>query len=277
MKKNILKILNFLIHGVPNVHITAKITEVSRDELLKGKYVLVTGGGRGLGYSISKAIIKHGGKVVILGRNEKTLLNASKSLDNCPYIVYDMQDILNMNKIFSKAEYLLGHKINCLVNNAGISLHEPTFTSVTLEGYDNQFNTNVKGPYFLTQEFIKYKELNLIDNINIIFITSERGFYGDTIPYGLTKAAINSLTQGLARRYLTRGVRVNAIAPGVTTSDMTGVKSSDNLYREQACGKRVFLAEEIAESAIFLLSDNSICISGEILPCNQGNHLRSGY
>lgn len=277
MKNAILRILNFLIKGIPNVYITAHVGETSKDNCLNGKSVLVTGGGRGLGFSIAQTIVKHGGKVVIIGRNVETLKKASVKLNNCPFISFDMQNVSGMNKLFLEAEKMLGSPINSLINNAGISLHEQAFTDVTLDGFNKQFDTNIRGPYFLSQEFIKYIERRKINIANIIFITSERGFYGDTIPYGLTKAAINSFTQGLARRYLRKGVRVNAIAPGVTVSDMTGVMPDDNLYREQACGKRVFLPEEIAESALFLLSDNSNCISGEILPCNQGNHLRSGY
>ena len=98
--------------------------------------------------------------------------------------------------------------------------------------------------------------------------------YGDDIPYGLTKAAINSLTKGLSCKFAKKGIRVNAIAPGVTVSDMTGYADNNNLYRPSTIGGRVFLAEEVAEITVFILSDASKCISGEIIPCNQGNHLR---
>ena len=277
MNNILLRILTFFVKGIPNVHITAQVGQTARDSCLKEKTVLVTGGGRRLGFSIAESIANHGGKVIILGRNENTLRHASQQLNNCPYLVYDIQNTANMESLFDKAEALVGKPVDSLINNAGISLHEQTFTDVTTENFDKQFDTNIKGPYFLSQAFIKYKERKQIERINIVFITSERGFYGDTIPYGLTKVAVNSFTQGLARRYLRNGVKVNAIAPGVTASDMTGIKPGDNLYREQACGKRVFLAQEIAEVALFLLSDYSNCISGEILPCNQGNHLRSGY
>ena len=277
MKNAIIRMLTFLIKGVPKVDVKVQVSQTSHDDSLSGKTVLITGGGRGLGLAMAECIVKHGGKVVILGRDENTLKQASLKLGNCPYLVFDMQNVEKMNDLFERAESLIKSPVNSLINNAGISLHEQSFLDVTTEGFDKQFNTNIRGPYFLTQEFIKYKERQKIENINIIFVTSERGFYGDTIPYGLTKAAVNSLTQGLARRYLLQGVKVNAIAPGVTVSDMTGIKTDDNLYREQACGKRVYLAEEIAEAALFLLSDYSNCISGEILPCNQGNHLRSGY
>ena len=148
---------------------------------------------------------------------------------------------------------------------------------MTEEGFDRQFDTNLKGPYFLTQTFIDYMNREKIGQGNIRFITSERGLYCDDIPYGLTKAAINSLTTGLARRLIAQGIRVNAIAPGVTASDMTGVDKNGNLYWPSSCAGRVFLPEEVAEVAAFLLSDVSMCISGEIVPCNQGNHYRCDW
>lgn len=101
--------------------------------------------------------------------------------------------------------------------------------------------------------------------------------YGDDIPYGLIKAALNSLTAGLGRRLLKKGIYVNAIAPGVTASDMTGYSKNGNLYRQAACAKRVYLPEEVAEVAVFMLSDLSNCISSQVIPCNNGNHLRCDW
>lgn len=91
----------------------------------------------------------------------------------------------------------------------------------------------------------------------------------------MTKAAINSLTGALSRRVYQYGIRVNAIAPGVTLSDMTkeyADVTDSNLSRNCAAG-RIFLPEEVAELACFLLSDVSKCISGEVIHCNAGNHL----
>ncbi|WP_207650997.1 SDR family oxidoreductase [Butyrivibrio sp. YAB3001] len=107
---------------------------------------------------------------------------------------------------------------------------------------------------------------------NLLFISSERGKMGDDLPYGLTKAAINSLIKGLARRGIDYDIRVNGIVPGVTVSDMVGVGENDNLYRKKSIGKRIYLPEEIAELAVFLMSDISGCISGEVIACDQGNY-----
>ena len=93
----------------------------------------------------------------------------------------------------------------------------------------------------------------------------------------MTNAALNSMVGAFSRRVYQQGIRVNAIAPGVTLTEMTRdyAESSDgNLYRNCASG-RTFLPEEVAEVACFLLSDASKCISGEVLHCNAGNHLKA--
>jgi NAD(P)-dependent dehydrogenase (short-subunit alcohol dehydrogenase family) len=104
---------------------------------------------------------------------------------------------------------------------------------------------------------------------NILFVSSETGDTADIRPYGLTKAAINSFVKGLANIMAPKGIRVNAVAPGITTSDMTGFKADGNLYYADNTTDRVYLPGEVAEVASFLLSDASGCMSGQILVCNN--------
>lgn len=277
MKDVFIRILKWVFKGVPITKIYASVYQLSPSERLKKKKVLITGGGRGLGFYMAKKFIAEGALVVITGRNEDVLKKASLELNNCPYISFDVRRFDTYRNVIQRADELLGGGLNSLVNNAGISLHEHSFEDVTLENFDDQFDTNIKGPYFLSQTFIKYAKEKGVTGLNIIFITSERGMYCDVLPYGLTKATINSLTAGLSRYYVTKNIRVNAIAPGVTASDMTRFNKEGDLYREKSCGKRVFIPEEIAEVTAFVLSDESACITGQIVPCNHGNHLRSDY
>ena len=108
---------------------------------------------------------------------------------------------------------------------------------------------------------------------NILFISSERGIMVDDLPYGISKAAINSLVQGLAKTLIKKGIRVNAIAPGVTASGMTGINITDNLFRESQETSRIYLPEEVAEIACFLLSDTSNLLNGQILVSNEGKSI----
>jgi NAD(P)-dependent dehydrogenase (short-subunit alcohol dehydrogenase family) len=147
---------------------------------------------------------------------------------------------------------------------------------VTQEGFDRQFETNLKAPFFLSQCFIKYLMDASIKPANLLFISSEMGLYCSDVPYGLGKASLNSLVEGLARRYVNDGIRVNAIAPGVLSNEASDV-TKDDLYRKYSCGQRFIMPEEVAEVASFILSDASNCITGAVIPCNQGNHLRCDW
>lgn len=271
------RLFRFVAHGQPTVNVTASVRVSSRDDILEGRRIIITGGGRGIGYAIAKKCIASGAKVLITGRNEDTLQEACSGIEGLFYYAMDVTDFSKHSSLFEESEKMMGGKADTLVNNAGISLHEGWFGGVSLESWDKQFDTNLKAPYFLCKEFISRLEPDSKSAKNILFISSERGLYCDDIPYGLIKAAINSLTGGLGRRLLSRNIFVNAIAPGVTVSDMTGYKTDGNLYRPQACSNRVYLPEEVAEVAVFLISDLSKCISSQVIPTQNGNHLRCDW
>lgn len=187
----------------------------------------------------------------------------------------DVQDVASFDKFITEADQRLGGA-NCLVNNAGLSLHEPQFTDVTVESFDQQINTNLRGGFFMAQKFIQLLQKEKREG-SVLFMSSETSHTADIRPYGLTKAAINSLVKGLASMYASHRIRVNAVAPGITTSDMTGFKADGNLYLKSNANGRVYLPEEVAECASFLLSDCSGCISGEILTCNNGKTINARW
>lgn len=279
MKSIIKRAIRYIILGVPKVNITTKLYQIQYGRTLVGRKIIITGGGRGLGYYIAKKCIDEGAQVLITGRDIETLIKASRQLGgNCKYIQFDVQEVNEVNEFIEKAKLEFGNgKIDSLISNAGVSFHEKSYRNVTIDGFDKQMNINLKGTYFLVQAFVEQLQKFDDSSGNVIMITSERGLYCDDIPYGLSKTAINSFTRGLARRLIAKGIRVNAIAPGVTASDMTGYKANENLFRESAAGKRVFLPEEVAEVACFLLSDGSKCIAGEVIACDQGDYLRCDW
>ena len=277
MLEKIKRVIKYILYGIPTEHILKCNVVVSQStKKLLGKNILITGGGRGLGFYIAQKCILEGANVVIVGRNEDVLKTASKEL-KCRYIPFDLSNISNISKMLNEAINMLDGRIDCLVNNAGISLHEKSMMEVTLETFDKQLDINLKAPYFLTQNFIKHCIDVHNKKASVVFVSSERGLYCDEIPYGLIKAAINSLTRGIARRHVRNGIRVNAIAPGITESDMTIADRTKNMACEYNCGGRFFLPEEVAETAAFILSDEANCINGEIIACDQGNYLRCDW
>ena len=189
---------HYIIHGQAVNKVIAVIHVKQPSDLLKGKHIVVTGGGRGIGFALAKKFVEEGASVLISGRNEDTLKRSSSEI-GCKWLRLDVQDVDNFNGFIKEAESSLGG-LDCLVNNAGISLHEHSFLDVTPEGFDSQISTNLRGSFFLSQQFIK----SVIDRGvtgNVLFISSETGETVDLRPYGLSKAALNSLVQGLAHAY----------------------------------------------------------------------------
>lgn len=260
--------LQYIFNGVPNVSVNASISYLSPSNKLAGKNVVITGGGRGLGKAMAEKFVAEGANVLISGRTEDTLKSVSEEL-GCKYLVFDVCDVSSTGMFIEQANELLGG-IDVLVNNAGISLHEWAIENVSIEQFDRQIETNLRGGYFLSQKFIEVFKRSKVSGGSILFISSERGEQADDIPYGLTKAAINSFVRGLAPKVIKDGIRINAIAPGITTSDMTGYKKDGNLYCAANTNQRVYLPEEVAEVASFLISDASSCISGQVIACNEG-------
>lgn len=267
--------IRYICHGVPEYNVRANISYLLPNERLKGKRIVITGGAKGIGISIAKKCISEGANVIITGRDEVALKKASSEY-GCKYLTLDVSDVSSFSSFMSEAQGLLGG-IDCLVNNAGISLHEGNIRNVSVDNFDEQINVNLKGGYFLAQKFIELFEKDKREDGSILFISSERGSYVDDLPYGLTKAAINSLTQGLANRLINSKIRVNAVAPGVTASEMTGFDANGNLYCPYNITKRVYLPDEVAEIACFMLSDASKCISGQILVCNEGKSINAHW
>lgn len=274
MFKSILKkFLSFLLHGKQRP-VYAKIVCLDSSKKLEGKKVVVTGGGRGLGASMAEKFVKEGASVLIAGRNE-SVLKATADKIGCQYLTLDVSDVSSFDRFIEKSEELLGG-ITSLVNNAGISLHEKTFFDVTPETFDSQINTNLKGSFFLTQKVIRlWKEKNLKGDV--LFISSETGDMMDFRPYGFTKVAVNSMVQGLAYLFAKDQIRINAVAPGVTISDMTGQRIDGNLYHKKNMLGRVYLPDEVAETACFLLSDAAGCISGQIITCNNAKSVNARW
>lgn len=264
----------YILRGVPVKNITANISYLQPNNRLSGKKIIVTGGGKGLGAAMAKKFVSEGASVLISGRNEQTLRSTADKI-GCKYLTLDIQNTAELDNFISEADRIL-EGVDCLVNNAGISLHEPTFFDVTPETFDAQIATNLRGGFFLTQSFTKLL-LQKKRKGNVLFVSSETGDTVDIRPYGFTKAAINSMVQGLACLFVKEGIRVNAVAPGITASDMTGYKVDGDLFLEGNATNRVYLPEEVAETACFLLSDVSGCVSGQVIVCNNGKTINSRW
>ena len=268
--------IRYILHGTPVINVTASISTLEPSHSLDGRRIIITGGGRGLGLAMARQFINEGAQVLITGRDEKTLASTARDL-GCLYDVLDVTRPELFEDFITRSANRLGG-LDTLVNNAGISLHEKSFFDVTPSTFDAQIDTNFKGAFFLTQAFIRHlQSCNGGQPANILFISSETGDTMDCRPYGYTKAAINSMVQGLAYLFKKQHIRINAIAPGVTATDMTGAAKDGNLYAGEYGEGRVYLPVEVAQAATFLISPAAACISGQIITCNNAQTINARW
>lgn len=264
------RVLKYIKNGIPRTYVNVLSREI--DSLFIGKRILITGGNSGIGLEIARKCIRGGAlKCVITGRNEQKLIERCSELDRrggVEYCVFDVSDAVNMEKYYGKCIEKAGGAFDIVVGNAGI-FYEKDFYDYDESDWNRMFDTNLKGAYYLSQQAIKSFYQNGIKG-NMVFITSERGIMADTHLYGISKAGLNSFIRGLAKSCSKDGIRVNGVAPGITATGINGIEPMNDLSHENAL-ERVLRAEEIAEVAVFLMSDGSVCINGEIIVCDGGN------
>lgn len=264
----------YKIGGAANVTIATPIY----DKIIQGKTALVTGGSSGIGFEIAKKFIQTGAKVIITGRNEGKLQQAAKVLgtDCCKYLVWDISETTSIDQKLKDCKELFGGDIDILVNNAGIAPSK-FFGNTDEAEWNKIYDINLKGNYFLTQALVKtWRQSAFIGYKKIINISSQGGFVGATYPYRMAKWDVRGLTEGLGKLLIKDNIIVNGIAPGVVKTSMQqfSLEQGDNLYTDQNPVNRVCLPEEIAELALFLVSDACNFIIGQTIVCDGGYILK---
>lgn len=263
-----------IIRRLPIHKVIAKIVELKQDNLLQGRTALVTGGTSGIGYEIAKSFLKAGATVIITGRDQNRVDRAVDQIktniaDSKVYgVVMDIKEVeLIKKKIDLVIKLVPCHQIDILVNNAGVS--GDSFGTTTEEQFDNTIDTNLKGVYFLSQFFAHYFKDNKIKG-NILNIASSSSIRPVNSAYALTKWGIRGLTEGLARYLAPYGITVNGIAPGQTATPMMH-KSTDNIYHSTNLIRRYIMPVEIANMAVFLVSEAGRSIVGDIVYMTGGS------
>ena len=238
--------------------------------MLEGKVAIITGGTRGIGFAIAKKYLENNAKVIIFGSRNETVEKALKELKslNDKYEVDgyypNLTDEQNIEKTFNEIESKYGH-IDILVNNAGIS-SRTKIEDYTDEEYEKSSNLNIKSVYVCSKTAIKY----LKKTKGVILNTSSMvSIYGQPsgVMYPTSKFAVNGMTKSLARELAPLGIRVNAVAPGITNTDMVKnlpKEMIEPLIKTIPLG-RIGEPEDIANAYLFLGSDMASYISGVIL------------
>ena len=280
VKSKIKSILSYLLHGEPDVYM-ANIATLSTNELLKNRCAIVTGGTSGIGLAITQAFLKAGATVIITGRDQERLDEVVSSI-NMPNrlfaLVIDNTSVCSIEKGFKEAQSIVEKNkigvIDILVNNAGVNGgHLPNAKE---EDYDKVMNTNLKGVFFFSQIVGKYMVEKKVRG-NILNVASSSSLRPAVSAYTISKWGIRGLTMGLARSLSKYGITVNGVAPGQTLTPMMmkDIDATKNLIKPEIPLGRWILPEEIANGALFLVSDMGRSVVGDILYMTGGAGLLS--
>ena len=238
--------------------------------MLTNKVAIITGGTRGIGYAIAKKFLDNNAKVVILGSKEETVTKALNQLkeENNLYDVVgyypNLTDETSVKEMFDKVVEQYG-KVDILVNNAGVSSRTP-LKEHTLEEFDKVCDINIKSAFVCSKVAVDY----LTKTKGVILNTSSMvSKYGQPsgVMYPSSKFAINGMTLSLARELAPLGIRVNAVAPGVTKTDMVASLPEEMIKPLIATIPlgRIGEPEDIANAFLFLASDMASYITGQVL------------
>ncbi len=242
---------------------------------LLGKVAILTGGDSGIGRAVAVGFAKEGASIVIAYYNEHEDAKQTKKFieglgGKCILISGDVKDRDFCNKIVDETINKFG-KLDILVNNAGVQYQQKSLLDITEEQFDLTIKTNVYGMFYLTKSALKYMK----PGASIINVTSITTFKGEPelIDYVTSKGAIVGFTRSLATNLASKNIRVNAISPGVFWTPLQPAcweaEKIPTLGSDAPMG-RAGHPYEIAPLFIYLASDDSSYVTGQVMHVNGG-------
>ncbi len=260
MKAKVKKLLKrFCIkeyHPFPVAHVAS--------DLLSGKTALITGGSGGIGFAIAKKFAEAGACVILVGQNEEKLIRFCDEIgsEKAKYIVQNICVTQELDSVIERSTQLFpDSQIDILVNSAG--LHGPSdFLKITEENYDSVMNINLKAMFFMSQKVGQYMIDHKIQG-HILNVGSASGAKPAWTPYEISKWGVRGFTLGLARELIPYGIVVNSIAPGPVATSMLNMDESSNFSCPTNPSGRVSSPDEIANLALFMVSDLGNGIVGD--------------
>ncbi len=247
-------------------------------DTLIGKSALVTGASRGIGRASALALAKAGAHVLVHYANSAVQANAvvgeiRQAGGKADSIAADLRASDGPQVLADRTRAIIGHRLDILVANAGVSL-ATSIEDTTVEDFDNLFAVNVRAPFFLTQQLLPV----MGDGSSIVLISSLAAHtaVGTLAAYAASKGAVDTLTRHFAAALGARGIRVNAVAPGVVPTELSNFAKTE-AGRDFTLGiqalKRMAQPDDIGAAVAFLASDQARWITGHILHVDGGSKL----
>jgi 3-oxoacyl-[acyl-carrier protein] reductase len=245
---------------------------------LSGKTVLVTGASRGMGRASALALAEAGAQVLVhysrgAAAAEGVVNDIRKVGGRADAIAADLAAPDGAHKLAKQVRNIVGERLDILVANAGVS-KAATIEDTTVEDFDNLFAVNVRAPFFLVQQLLPIMSRG--SSIVLISSLAAHAVVGTLSAYAATKGAIDTLVKHFASVLGERGIRVNAVAPGVVATDMSSFTKTD-AGRDVTLGiqalKRLAQPDDIGGVVAFLASDDARWISGDTIRVDGGSKL----
>ena len=245
----------------------------------ESKVVIVTGAGSGIGAGTARRFLQEGAFVALNGRREYKLRETMAGFDSERVLVHpgDVSDEEYVKRLVEDTITKFG-KLDVLVNNAGIATFGP-FAQITTEQWRKLMGTDLDAVYFATREALPHLSKT---RGSIVNLSSASGLGGDwgLSAYNAAKGAITNFTRALALEYGSRGVRINAVAPSLTSSEATAdLEKSDAVmaaFVDRLPIGRAATPDEIAGVIAFLASDDAVFVNGVVLPVDGGISASNG-
>ncbi len=240
------------------------------------KTVLISGGSRGIGLAMAEAFATRGARVVITGREERTLQSACEAAPASPIpMTCEVCDVSETDTISACVDAVVARcgRIDALINCAGVNIRKPA-VDYTPEEFDMIMDINLRGAFFMAQTV--GKQMIRQGNGCVINVDSLSSFnsLAQVGPYGMSKAGLSSMTRVMALEWGQHGVRVNGLAPGVILTDLTEKLWSDpNLQswnRTVTPLGRMGSVDDLIGTAIFLASPAAAFLTGQTIRVDGG-------